>query len=304
MINEIQKRRLIGLIVLLAIAFVLSELLPHNLPESGEAGVPSTTLPLATNQGDGSSANPAPADDTVQAAASAPQTSEPQVAQAPEAAPSRPVDASAPPLPASAAPARPNGRAALPAEVSSMPSAVAAVEPTAAAPKPAPAKLADSKPQEAPKPAAKPAAPPQQQAPPQLKLAQSLPSPSDKSPPPAPQPAKPAAKPTPPPVPPVPKLATSVQAPPPPVAASQAKIWYVQIGSFADQGNAQTTLSLLQNVGYRGESTKITSSAGSALYRVRLGPFPSEAVAQQAYAKVSHQGYPQARVLSEASGKP
>ncbi len=296
MINETQKRRLIGLIVLLVIVFALSELLPHNLPESGEAGVPSTTVPLATNQPDGSAANPAPADDAAQAAASSPRAQEPQIAQAPETAPSRSVDASAPPLPPNAAPARSNGRVALPAEVSSMPSSVAAVEPEAATPKSIPAKPADSKLQEPAKPS--PAKPATQQQAPVLKLSQSLPSPSDKAPAVA---AKPAAKPAPPPVPPVPRLATSVQAPPPPVAAGQAKLWYVQIGSFADQGNAQTTLNLLQNIGFRGESSKITSNAGSALYRVRLGPFPSEAVAQQAFAKVSHQGYPQARVLSEAA---
>jgi cell division protein FtsN len=102
-----------------------------------------------------------------------------------------------------------------------------------------------------------------------------------------------------------PRLATTVQAPPPPSApvttAAQAKLWYVQIGSFSDQGNAQTTQNLLQNIGYRGESQQTTGAGGNILYRVRLGPFPSEAVAQQALDKVTHQGYPQARVLSEAA---
>jgi cell division protein FtsN len=100
----------------------------------------------------------------------------------------------------------------------------------------------------------------------------------------------------------MPRLATSVQSPPP-VVSSPGRLWFVQIGSFADQGNAQTTLNLLQNIGFRGESKSITSNSGSALYRVRLGPFPSEAVALQALGKVTHQGYPQARVLSEASAE-
>ena len=159
--------------------------------------------------------------------------------------------------------------------------------------KPAQPALAAAAPREAPKAEPRPVtAPPA----PTLKLAQSLPTPSK-----TPAAPPPPVKPIPPPAPPIPKLATSVQAPPPPVAAGQARLWYVQIGSFADQGNAQTTLNLLQNIGFRGESSKASTAAGSAVYRVRLGPFPSEAVAQQAFNKVSHQGYPQVRVLSEAN---
>ncbi len=298
MINETQKRRLVGLIVLLAIVFILSGLLPHKLPESGEQGVPSTTLPLATNPHDGA-ASPAVPDD----AATAPAAAAPQVLQS-GASPQ--VDASALPLSPGTAPARLANGSGLPAEVSSMPSGAAPVEATAETrpPKPAetkPAKPAAPKPVET-KPAEVARAESRPAAPPALKLAQSLPAPSAKVPA-APEPLPKPAKPTPPPVPPMPRLATSVQAPPPPVAAGQGKLWYVQIGSFADQGNAQTTLNLLQNIGFRGESSRINSN-GAVLYRVRLGPFPSEAVAQQAYTKVSHQGYPQARVLAEASGKP
>lgn len=311
MINETQKRRLIGLIVLLAIVFALSELLPHNLPESGEQGVPSAIVPLATNQANGTAPTAAaPTGDSTADIGSATPSPQSQAAQAAQSGPLPAVDASAPPLPAGAAAPRPARPSAMPAEVSSMPSAAAMPEPAAAAsaqPKTTVAKPAEAKPQNAAKADSKPAA---QSPAPVLKLSQTLPSPSAKVPAPAPAPATKAAKPTPPPlppvppVPPVPRLATSVQAPPPPVAAGQARLWYVQIGSFADQGNAQTTLNLLQNIGFHGESKAITGSAGNALYRVRLGPFPSEAVAQQAFAKVSHQGYPQARVLSEASGKP
>jgi hypothetical protein len=313
LMKDSQKRPLIGLLVLLAGLFILSEFLPGNVPESGEKGVPSTTVPLAVN---------APADDQAAAEASAPPPPPgPPVAQAPESGPLRAVDASAPPLAAPAKPARPAVPAqpapappalayqAPPTPVSSMPQMSAqdtdenrpAPPPKPAAPKPAAkpveakpaeARPKEAKPKEAPKAETRPAAP---QAP-ALKLAQSLPPPSKAPAPPPPPPARP----TPPPAPPVPKLATSVQAPPAPVAAGQSRLWYVQIGSFADQGNAQTTLNLLQNIGLRGESSKVSGN-GSALYRVRLGPFPSEAVAQQAYNKVSHQGYPQARVFSEAS---
>jgi cell division septation protein DedD len=313
--KDSQKRPLIGLLVLLAGLFILSEFLPRNVPESGEAGVPSTTLPLAANSSSGADAEALDADTPA-----APPAPDAKVAQAPETGAPRPVDASALPLAASATvprpapqphaqqPAAPPAGAyqAPPTSVSSM-SSYSAQEsqesrpppppkPAAARPvevKPIQAAPAETRPREAPKAEAKPAAPQV----PALKLAQSLPAPTKAPPPPPPLPAKPI----PPPAPPIPKLATSVQALPPPVAAGQGRLWYVQIGSFADQGNAQTTLNLLQNIGFRGESSKASTSAGGAVYRVRLGPFPSEAVAQQALSKVSHQGYPQARVLSEAS---
>ena len=285
--NDTLKRRLVGLLVLLVLVFMLSWLLPQNWPESGEKGVPSTTLPLTANGVDmttATSTQGAP-DDTAAATPSAPATATSATA-APARAGALPesvdsVDSSAPPL--SGAPSAP-ANLPVPKLAASLPS------PTA--------KPAAPKPVEAAKPEVKEAA-----KPPALKLAQSLPpttKPATTAAPAAPAP-KPAA--APPPVPLAPKLPAVVPTPPPPLvstAPAQAKLWYVQIGSFADQGNAQTTLNLLQNIGYRGEAKPITSASGSALYRVRLGPFPSEAVAQQAFDKVSHQGYPQARVVSEA----
>ena len=293
--NDTLKRRLVGLLVLLILVFMLSWLLPNNWPESGEKGVPSTTLPLTSNGVDttasSSATEPAVSDDT---AAATPSTSSP--ATPATAAPSRAgalpesvdsVDSSAPPL--SGAPSAP-ANLPVPKLAASLPS------PTAKPAAPKPVEAAKPEVKEAPKP-------------PALKLAQSLPPVTKPTAPaavaPAPKPAAtPAAKPaTAPPVPAAPKLPAVLPTPPPPLvstAPAQAKLWYVQIGSFADQGNAQTTLNLLQNIGYRGESKQITSASGSALYRVRLGPFPSEAVAQQAFDKVSHQGYPQARVVSEA----
>ncbi|MDB5977243.1 MAG: hypothetical protein JWR07_4003 [Nevskia sp.] len=290
--NDTLKRRLIGLLVLLVLVFALSLLLPDNWPESGEKGVPSTTLPLTANGLD--------------ATASAP-TSEPAVSEG--------ANATAPP-PAASITAAPARTGAMPESVSAVDSSApplsgapaATPKPMAATPLPPPGavkppvpKLAESVKPEVkaePKAAAKPE-PKVESKPPALKLTQSLPPMNKPAAAPAP-PAKPATPP--PPVPAAPKLA-AVPTPPAPIVSSapaQAKLWYVQIGSFADQGNAQTTLNLLQNIGARGESKQITSASGSALYRVRLGPFPSEAVAQQAFDKVSHQGYPQARVVSEA----
>jgi len=103
-----------------------------------------------------------------------------------------------------------------------------------------------------------------------------------------------AANPAPMPATPSPSAASAVAKP-----AADARVWYVQIASFADQGNAQTTLSLLQNIGYRGEAAPAKGPSGNTLYRVRLGPFPTEALARAAQDKVAHQGYPQSRAVSE-----
>ncbi len=120
---------------------------------------------------------------------------------------------------------------------------------------------------------------------------------------PVPAPPKPVVAP---PVPAAPKLPAAVPPPPPPIVSSapaQARLWFVQIGSFADQGNAQTTLNLLQNIGYRGESKQITSASGSALYPVACAwARTGSRGAGRRSSKVSHQGYPQARVVSEAGG--
>jgi cell division protein FtsN len=256
--NDTLKRRLIGLLILLALMFLLSWLLPKNWPESSEQSVSSTVVPLVPSGPYGSPPAPA-ADSTTQASTAA--TAAPTVAPAPTSGlpvPVDAVDASAPPMPAASA-----------------------APPTSVAPQP-PAKTGLK--------------------PPILKLTQSLPS--------APSPSQAAMqghKPVAPSLPPPPKLASTIVAPPAPVVGTvpaQARLWYVQIGSFSDRDNAQTTQNLLQNIGYRGESVQTTGASGNVFFRVRLGPFPSEAVAQEAFAKVSHQGYPQARVLSEvAAGK-
>lgn len=262
--NDVLQRRLVGLTVLLGLLFLLSWLLPGHQPESGETGVPSTTVPV-----DGSA--PAAAPSAAATAAAAP-------------APMAPAN---PPMPASS----------MPVEVSAMPGAApaAANPPPSALPAPKLAtSLSDGKPQP-PAPQIKAAEP----AKAIVERASKPPPAAPAVPPPVPaaKAAAPAAAPTP-----TPAAAPAIAAAAPP-AATEARLWYVQIGSFAEQGNAQTTLSLLQNIGYRGSSEKISTAAGANLYRVRLGPFPSEAVARQAFDKVSHQGYPQARVLSEAGGK-
>jgi DedD protein len=263
--NDTLKRRLTGLAVLLVLVFALSLLLPHSWPESGETGVPSATVPLAVNPGGADDATP-PSPATAAQTPGAQQSAPPPVQTASTASEPTPVsaiDMAAPQPEAQPAPTHAPKPAAAPAPAPPKPEVSHEA-------KPAPPKPAVVPPPVMPKPS--------------LTLAKPTP----------PQPA-PVLKPTPPPV--TPRLATSIQVPPPPAAAG--RIWFVQIGSFADQGNAQTTLNLLQNIGYRGESQPISNASGKTLYRVRLGPFTSEPAGQQALDKVTHQGYPQARLLAE-----
>lgn len=267
--NDTLKRRLIGLAVLLVLVFALSLLLPRNWPESGETGVPSATVPLAVNPGGADAANAPLAAQASQPSGQAAATPPAQAAgNASEPTPVSAIDSSAPPLPPAPAPK--------PAAAPAQPKPETSREAKPAPPKPAPA-------------------PPPVMPKPSVALAK---------PAPAPPPPVPAPKPVPPPSI-APKMVTSIQSPPPVAAAPPAagRIWFVQIGSFADQGNAQTTLNLLQNIGYRGESQPINNAAGKTLYRVRLGPFTSEGAGQQALDKVTHQGYPQARLLSEEGAK-
>jgi cell division septation protein DedD len=238
--NEIFRRRLIGLAVLLVLVFILSLLLPNGAGQQGD-GLPTTTVAL-----DGSA---------------------------------RPRE--------SGAIGELEPRQAPLSDDSLAPSSSQDVQPVAT---PLPQPKTDT-PQTIP-PVAKPLLPPsaktsESKVPSAIatKPVTAPPSPLPKS---IPVPAKPTAV--------ITKPVESATASP---KSANGPLWYVQIGSFADAGNAQTTLSLLQNIGYHGETSKIVNAAKTTLYRVRLGPFPTKAAAQQVYGKVTRQGYPHARVLLE-----
>ncbi|GAC1626380.1 MAG: hypothetical protein NVS9B10_14230 [Nevskia sp.] len=267
--NEVFRRRLIGLAVLLVLAFVLSLLLPKDDASTATGDAAATTVSLADSV-------PLPSPDT-----------------APVPPPSR---------------AEPASQGA--ASISAAPAAISDLhEEAAAARKPAPAAEAAT--------AAAPSATKHPMA--ALKLSPTVSAPAAKPEPEkkpkavaaAPTPTKPVvATPKPDPAwsPPKPRLAESV-AGTPPAAPAPAKAaatsaaaagWYVQIGSFSDAGKAETILSLLRKIGYKGEISKtVSASSGATLYRVRLGIFANEAAAKQAQDRVARQGYPQARVVSE-----
>ena len=223
--NETFKRRLIGLILVLALLFGLSWLLPRD-GKGGSGDVPATVVPLPVTE----TAAPIPGDRVAAGGTSSAGNESPSSVGAGEGA------------------------------TTPQPDEVQPVAPTV------------TKPPSSPKPAPPPARKPDKPA---------TPSPVTATPT-VPPPAKPTSTPSP----------------------ADARIWYVQIGSFADQRNAQTTLSLLNGIGFRGESVAIAGTNGTSLYRVRLGPFPNEAAARQAQDKVAHQGYPQCRALSEPAHAP
>lgn len=92
--------------------------------------------------------------------------------------------------------------------------------------------------------------------------------------------------------------------PPPPVPAPSAaptarggRVWYAQIGSFANRDNAQNLLARLQAAGIQAEVASSRPVSGVVLYRVRLAAFPSESDARQACDKLVQQGYSQAQVI-------
>ncbi|MDB5985862.1 MAG: hypothetical protein JWR16_915 [Nevskia sp.] len=260
--NEKFRQRLLGLIVVLALLFALTWLLPRQAG-NGDGAVPSTVVPLASLSTGASSGGSAA--DTLGDA---------------EGAPQLPPDERSPPgesAQTTAAPADAQAPTPTPSERAAVKPAAATAAPSKAKP-PAPPVVA-----KADKPATLPTvkADKPETAP---KIASTTPSNA----------STPAPASSPPPPPPLSAAVAKAAA-----AAPDAKVWYVQIGSFADQGNAQTTLSLLQNVGYRGEAAAAQGPNGNTLYRVRLGPFPTEALARAAQDKVAHQGYPQSRAVSE-----
>lgn len=237
--NEAFRRRLIGLAVLLSVAFLLSLLLPGApVPEEAE---PSTTVSLSgeTLQVTEADAVPPPDDYT-----------------APESAANQDAPSSGDETAISD----------LSGDQDDMPSEQLPEHP----PKPS---------VEVAKPAATPGPPVTKPAVPAAK--------------PAAPPALPKAKPTPPPA----------SAAKPAVAdkSKAAATWFVQIGSFAEAGTATTIVGLIGKKGHHGQISKIVGANGKTLHRVRAGPYPTEAAARSAQARLATQGYPQTRVLSEAS---
>jgi DedD protein len=79
-------------------------------------------------------------------------------------------------------------------------------------------------------------------------------------------------------------------------AVPVATAWWVQIGSYADIGNARETEARVAALGQPTVMAPI-EAAGTTLYRVRAGPYPSEARAQEAHALITRNVAPEARLI-------
>ena len=110
-----------------------------------------------------------------------------------------------------------------------------------------------------------------------------------------PVPVPEAVQPAEPPSEPVQPAKPAVQTPPPPAAASQSDSlpvpppgWYIQVGSFSQQMNAEGLRDRLQAAGH---STRLQAiNIGKAqVYRVLVGPATSRASAEQQNAKLEKQ---------------
>jgi len=74
-------------------------------------------------------------------------------------------------------------------------------------------------------------------------------------------------------------------------AGPAAGQWGVQLGSFADRGNAAALSDWCREQGYNVRIAAATEQ-GNALYRVRVGPFANRDDAQSAKAQLALQGRP------------
>jgi rare lipoprotein A len=90
-----------------------------------------------------------------------------------------------------------------------------------------------------------------------------------------------------------PTESTDVIAPAPQVAL------YIQVGAFADPGNAQRVVQRLQEAGIGQVYSLPTADSGRTLRRVRIGPITSVEEFDRLAAQLSALGYPEARLAND-----
>ena len=72
---------------------------------------------------------------------------------------------------------------------------------------------------------------------------------------------------------------------------------YVQVAAFTTEENALSHLGQLQGEGFRDVRLHIESKKGRALYRVRIGPLPSENVAKQVLAQLKQNNHQNIKIV-------
>lgn len=72
---------------------------------------------------------------------------------------------------------------------------------------------------------------------------------------------------------------------------------YVQVAAFSTEENALSHLGKLQGEGFRDVRLHIESKKGKALYRIRIGPLPSDSVAQQVLSQLKQNNYKNIKIV-------
>lgn len=307
--NEQLKNRLIGALVLLAVALLMAFLLPKPGQVERDDGVRRVTIDL-----DGGEPKPvAEGDRTMPPAIAAPEPAalsgepDPVVEGEPEIDEPAPADAEGDSRMAAAPVAiRPSETLAqsstsrvLPAPVGKAPpvqlkqdnSMEGLTAPGATTPPP-PAKPEvppPARPEIAARPRLEPPAP-RAQAEVTKPVAPAKPEPAAAPPPPKPEVA--VAKPAPAPA------AKAEPARPEPAKPAGKERWSVQVGSYAALENARTAEGKLKAAGLPTQFGPVDTAKG-VLYRVRVGPLSDEAAAQAAKAKAVQLGFAQATVRKD-----
>ncbi|NOQ88365.1 MAG: septal ring lytic transglycosylase RlpA family protein [Gammaproteobacteria bacterium] len=72
---------------------------------------------------------------------------------------------------------------------------------------------------------------------------------------------------------------------------------YVQVAAFTTEENALSHLGKLQGEGFSGVRLHIESKKGKALYRIRIGPLPSEHVAKQVSSQLKQNNHQNIKIV-------
>lgn len=72
---------------------------------------------------------------------------------------------------------------------------------------------------------------------------------------------------------------------------------YVQVAAFTTEENALQHLGRLQGEGFSGVRLHIESKKGKAVYRVRIGPLPSDSVAKQVLGQLKHNNHQNLKIV-------
>lgn len=86
--------------------------------------------------------------------------------------------------------------------------------------------------------------------------------------------------------------------PAPATAPTPGGSWFVQVGSFGNQDNARAVVQKLRQKGWPVALEPIKGSRG-VLYRVRVGPYASEARGKSVLASMGKEGFREARLVRE-----